>query len=380
MGEKLRPSGIRAVFDRALALERAGRDIVHLEIGRPHRGSPEVAVRAAADALAAGSVHYTPNRGLPELRDAIAERAGRTEEEVVVTAGGSEAVAAALFAILGPGDEAIVLDPAWSHYDGHVRLAGGTPVHVSCLAGEGFLPDLDRVGAAITPRSRVLIVSSPSNPSGAVMEPEHVGGLAALCREHDLIALSDEIYASFLYDGARHHSIAAEPGMAERTVIADSCSKTWAMTGWRVGWAIAPRALVASINVVHQHLTVCAPSFAQAGALAALRDGQAHTLAMVREYGARRRELLEALSASEAVHLEAPAGAFYAYPRLDIPGLSGEDAAMQLLEQAGVALVPGGVFGADFSDHVRISYAVSADELADGLTRIRTFLAGAASA
>ncbi len=378
MAERPRPSGIRVVFDRALELERGGRHIVHLEIGRPHFGSPDVAVAAAMAALEDGTVHYTANRGLPELRQAITKRTGRPDADIIVTAGGSEAVAAAVFAILEHGDEAIVLDPSWPHYDGHVRLAGGVPVHVACRAEDGFQPDAERVAAAITPRTRLLVVSSPSNPTGAVIEPDAVAALAQLCRERDLIAISDEIYASFVYDGARHHSIASEPGMAERTVIVDSCSKTWSMTGWRVGWAIAPPPLAGPINVVHQHLSVCAPAFAQAGAIAALRDGASHTEAMISDYAERRRDLMAALGDLDAVALEPPTGAFYAFPRLQIPGVSAEQAAMGLLEAAGVALVPGDVFGEEFKDHVRISYAVSASELSDGLSRLREFIAQSA--
>lgn len=366
------------MFDRALELEHEGRHIVHLEIGRPHFGSPEVAVAAAVAALEAGAIHYTANRGLPKLREAIADRTGRTDAEIVVTAGGSEAVAAAVLAILDHGDEAIVLDPAWPHYDGHVRMAGGVPVHIPCRAQDGFQPDVERVRAAVTQRTRLLVISSPSNPTGAVIEPEAVAALAALCRERDLIAISDEIYASFVYDDARHHSIASEPGMADRTVIADSCSKTWSMTGWRVGWAIAPPALAAPINAVHQHLSVCAPAFAQAGAIAALRDGAPHTDAMVRDYADRRRDLMAGLPELDAVGLRAPAGAFYAFPRLEIPGVSGEQAALRLLEEAGVAVVPGGVFGETFDDHLRISYAASASELSEGLSRLREFIAESA--
>jgi aspartate/methionine/tyrosine aminotransferase len=370
-----RPSGIRLVYERALELERAGHDIIHLEIGRPHLGSPESAINAAVEALQAGAVHYTPNRGVPELRKAIAERSGREMEEVIVTAGGSEAVAATVLALMRPGDEAIVLDPAWPHYDGHVRLAGGVPVHVPCRAEEEFQPDPERVAAAVTPRTRLLVVSSPSNPSGAVIKHENVAALAALCRERDLIALSDEIYASFLYDGAQHHSIALEPEMAERTVIADSCSKTWSMTGWRVGWAIAPPVVADAINVVHQHLSVCAPAFAQAGAIVALRLGGGHTQAMLHEYGQRRRTVLAELSGLDSVRLAPPAGAFYAFPLLNTPGLTGAQAALRLLEEVGVAVVPGGAFGEEFSDHIRVSYAVSGDDLAEGLSRLSRFLA-----
>ena len=175
-----------------------------------------------------------------------------------------------------------------------------------------------------------------------MIEPENVAALAALCRDRDLLVLSDEIYASFVYDGAQHRSIASEPGMTERTVIADSCSKTWSMTGWRVGWAIAPPPLAAAINVVHQHLSVCAPAFAQAGAVAALREGGGHTDAMVREYGERRRDVLAGLGDLDTVRLGAPDGAFYAFPRLQIPGVTGEQAAIRLLEDAGVASSPAG--------------------------------------
>jgi aminotransferase len=375
MGRDLRPSGIRRIFDRALELERGGRRIVHLEIGRPHFDSPVAATRAATAALRAGQVHYTPSRGLPELRERIAARRGRGVEEVVVTSGGSEAVAAAVLAVLQPGDQAIILEPAWPHYEGHVLLAGGVPVLIPCACEEGFQPDPERIATAITSRTRMLIVSSPSNPSGAVIDPVRLSALAELCVEHDLIALSDEIYASFLYDGARHHSIAAEPHMAERTVIVDSVSKTWSMTGWRVGWALAAKPLADALNVVHQHLGVCAPAFAQAGAVAAFEQGAGHTRAMVAEYGERRHTLIDEFAHMDTVCLHSPAGAFYAFPRIDAPsGSSGEQVALQLLENAGVATVPGSVFGDRFAAHIRLSYAVSAAELAEGLDRLRAFL------
>lgn len=369
MAERLRPSGIRAVFERALELEREGRDIVHLEIGRPHVGSPEVAIRAAVEALESGDVHYTPNRGTSDLRAAIGQRAGRPGDDVIVTAGGSEAVACAVLATIQAGDEVLILDPAWPHYDGHVRLAGGTPVHVPRSADEGFQPDPERVAAAITRRTRMLIVSSPCNPTGAVFAHERVSALAGLCVEHDLIALSDEIYSSFVYGGARHWSIAAEPGMEDRTVIADSCSKTWSMTGWRVGWAIAPRGLGDQINAVHQHIGVCAPAFAQAGARAAILGGGDHARALVAECDQRRELLLGGLDGLSGAHLETPYGAFYALPAIDVPA-----AAARLLEDAGVAVVPGEVFGAAYRGHVRISYAVGEQALSEGLRRLRRLL------
>jgi aspartate/methionine/tyrosine aminotransferase len=371
VNERLRPSGVRAVFDRANALEAEGRSIVHLEIGRPTHDSPPVAKAAAVAALEAGRVHYTENRGDLELRVALGEAlaargAGAYDPatEVVVTAGGSEAVAATMLALLEPGDEVVVLEPAWPHYGTLVGLAHGVPVRVALDAADGFQPDPERVAAAIGPRTRMLIVSSPNNPTGAVFDPERLEALAELARRHDLLVLSDEIYEAFAYGDARHVSIASRPGMRDRTVICESFSKTYAMTGWRVGSATAPAALSARINVVHQHLSICAPSFAQAGALAALRDGADHVRGMVADYAARRDELLAWCAGRDDVELVPPAGAFYAFPRI-----AGADA-LALLEEAGVAVVPGEAFGADFTGFLRISYAVSREQLAEGLRRV----------
>ena len=375
MADRPAPSPIRAVFDRAAELERAGRSIVHMEIGRPHVGPPAAAIEAARDALSAGVVHYTASRGLAELRAALGERYGYDPEtEVVVTAGGSEAVAGSCLALLGPGDEAIVLDPGWPHYAAHIALAGATPVHVPCSADDAFVPDPEQVRAAVTPRTRMLVVSSPGNPTGAVIPPPVLEALAALCHEHDLVALSDEIYESFVYDGAQHASIAGQPGMRERTVVANSFSKTYAMTGWRVGWAAAPAGLAERVNTVHQYLTVCAPAFAQVGALAALSHGHEFVEATVGEYADRRRALVAAIEAIDDLELRAPAGAFYAFPRLR--GRSGTSVARDLLESAGVATVPGAAFGAAYEQHLRLSYAVSEEALADGLERLRGFFGG----
>lgn len=366
MAEGLRPSPIRAIVDRAAQLEREGRDIVHLEIGRPQAGAPEAARAAGRAALAAGADHYTANRGDPELLEALAARTGYdASSELIVTTGGSEAAAATLLALLEHGDEVIIADPAWAHYDGLVRIAGGVPVHVATQPGDGFQPDPDVVAAALTPRTRALIVSSPGNPTGAVWAPTGLSALAELCVRYDLVAFSDEIYAAFVYDGAVHVSIAALPGMRERTVVWDSWSKRYAMTGWRVGYVAAPTPLAARIAVVHQHVTICAAPFAQAGALAALREGDAHTAAMLGEYGKRRVQVIAGLPAGTVY---AAQGAFYAYPRL------GAGAALRILEEAGVATVPGQAFGAGYDDFLRISYAVSADTLERGLERLTRVL------
>jgi aminotransferase len=379
VAEPLRPSGIRAVFDRALALEAQGRSIVHLEIGRPHLGSPPVAAEAAIAALQAGDVHYTANRGTPQLRGALADmlaadgRPYDPETEIVVTAGGSEAVFAALRAVLAPGDEVIVPTPAWPHYDAHARLADAVPVAVPSRAADGFRPDPERIAAAITPQTKAIIISSPSNPTGAVIDRATLQALADLCVEHDLVAVSDEIYRRFAWGEDPHISIATLPGMRERTVIADSCSKSYAMTGWRVGYAAAPKALLDRVATVHQYVTVCAPSFAQAGAVAALREGEPFVAAMAAEYGRRRDAVRAGLAALPGVTLTAADGAFYAFPRF---AGAPADLAVGLLEDAGVATVPGSAFGDGVADHLRISYAVSAAELDEGLARLAATLHG----
>lgn len=375
----VQPSGIRAVFERASELEAGGRSVVHMEIGRPHLQSPKVAKDAALDALERGAVHYTANRGIPELRAAIAadlERGGRPaydpESEIVVTAGGSEAVAATMLALLGPGDEVVILDPAWPHYDAHARLAGAVPVHVPCEPSDGFMPDPDRVAAAVGAQTRLLVVSSPCNPSGAVFAAERLAALADISLSNGLVVISDEIYERFVHGQSRHRSIAAVHGMRDRTVVANSFSKTYSMTGWRVGYAAAPAELAGRINTVHQYLSVCAPSFAQAGAVAALEHGEPFVQEMVAEYSARRRTLIGGLADLDAVDLLDPAGAFYAFAR--IPGADAGNLAVRLLEEQGVAVVPGEVFGVGFEDHIRLSYAISEQALAEGMTRIHAFL------
>ena len=352
---------------------------MHLEIGRPHFDSPSEAKKAVFEALDSGFVHYTSNRGILSLREAITERLTRdvgvsydAGREVIVTAGGSAAIASTIFALLSPGDEAIVFDPTWPHYDAQIRLAGAVPIHIYCSPDTGFKPDFERVQSAISSRTRLIIVSSPSNPSGAVFDRKTLSNLAELCCKHDLSVISDEIYSRLLHDGSQHTSIASFPEVSERTVIVNSFSKTYSMTGWRVGFAAAPACLADRINTVHQYISVCAPSFAQMGALAALIHSDGHVNRMVSEYRERRKMLLEGLKKIKSVVLEPPEGAFYAFPKVRLQ--SDDDLALRLLEEKGVAVVPGRVFGTGFEDHIRISYAVSAAELTEGINRINDFL------
>jgi aspartate aminotransferase/aminotransferase len=380
MRRPLAGSGIRAVFDRARELERAGRSVIHMEIGRPHLDPPREAVEGAVRALQTGRVHYSENRGIAELRQAIAERlaaAGMTydsDREVVVTAGGSEAVAAAMLALLENGDEIVVPVPAWPHYAAHAALAGARAVEVPCTRESGFALDPDAIAGAITPRTRAVVVSSPSNPTGAVFGATALDSVAELCLKHDLCAISDEIYDRFVYGDACHSSIATREGMKERTVVAQSFSKSHSMTGWRVGFAAATGALGDQLAAIHQYLTVCAPTFAQHGVVAALQAGDAFTAGMVAQYRERRDALVAGVREIAGLELEPPMGAFYAFPRVTLPGVDGGGLASWLIEEAGVATVPGAVFGTAFSDHLRLSYALDETDLQEGLGRIRGLL------
>lgn len=353
-------SGIRHIFDRASAMERQGRRILHLEIGRPDWPMPEGAAEAAAAALAAGQVHYIANRGLIELRralaDRIAARSGRRydpDAEIVVTTGASEAVAAACLALAGPGDEVVIPEPAWPHYRAAALLAGAEPVRLDLDASDGFLLDPDRLAACLTPRTKLLVINSPGNPTGAVQPRERLQAVARLAEQNGLIVLSDEIYEDFVFEG-EHVSLASllDPQLL---VLVGGLSKGFAMTGWRIGHVAAPPDLADAVNRVHQYLTVCGVPFAQRGALAACQAAGDYAERMRREFRRRRAVWLEALAGHPAL-AAAPGGAFYLFLKVGRPGLSGDDFCERVLTDRGVALVPGRVFGESFADFARVSY------------------------
>jgi aminotransferase len=376
-------SGIRRIFDRAAALERDGREVLHLEVGQPDFALPPGAAAGAAAALDAGQVRYIANRGLASLRAVLAEDVARAtgrafdpERELIVTSGASEAIAMAMLALLGPGDEAIVPEPAWNHYAATVQLAGAVPVTVALDPARGFALDPDAVAAAITPRTRLLVVNTPGNPTGAVQPAAALEAVAALAREHDLFVIADEVYDDYVFAG-EHVSIARWLGDSERLLYVNSASKRFGMTGWRAGWVAAAAETSDALNRVHQYLTVCGVPFVQAGLERALVDpGRgAYRDALRAAFAQRRAVWLDALRDVPGVELVAPAGAFYLFPRLRLAdGATGEALCARLLDERGLALVPGGVFGGAFADHVRISYGgatetqrVAAARLAEAL-------------
>jgi len=370
-----------AVLDRALALERAGRDVLHLEIGQPDADTAEHVKRAAERALADGQTGYGPPAGLPELREAAAAHLSATRgvpvdpDAVLVAAGAKPFLLFSVLATAGPGDEVVLPDPAFPIYASAVRFAGAEPVPVRLREEDGFAPDLDELAAALGPRTRLVVLNSPHNPTGGVLAPATVAAIAELVlARSDAWVLSDEVYARFLFAGAEHASIAALPGMLERTVLLDSLSKTYAMTGWRCGFAAVPEPLREPFVRLAVNSFSCVPPFVQHGAVAALTGPDAPVRAMLATFARRRDLVVEGLRALPGVRIAAPAGAFYAWPDLRGLPLDADALAARLLDEAGVALLPGGGFGPAGRGHLRLSFAASEAVLREAFARMDALL------
>ena len=370
-------SDIRRVLERATQLEKSGRKILHFEIGRPDFDTPGPIKEAAIDALRAGQVHYSSNYGIPQLRAAIAEKLEkdsglhyRPEDEIIVTVGANEAVGAAFLALLDPGDEVLVPDPAWLHYRWCAQLCGAKVVPVPCYAENEFVPDLATVASLITPKTRMLVINTPNNPTGAVYPKPLLEDLAKLAQKHDLLVMSDEIYERMVYGGATHTSLASLPGMWERTLTINGLSKAYSMTGWRLGFVAAPKPLSDLLVRVHQYTVSGATTFAQFGAVQAYTGDQGVVDEMVAWFDRRRRILVDGLRGIKGVSCPEPRGAFYAFPSVKGTGKTSAELCELLLEEAGIAVVPGNAFGDAGPGHIRFSYAASDDDLREGISRM----------
>jgi aspartate aminotransferase len=371
--QDLPPSPTIAVAKEAQALRRQGIDVVDFGPGEPDFDTPLHVREAAAGALMDGFTHYAPGRGLPDLLEAIAEKLRRDHDlvydpatEIIVTPGAKQALFEAVVTAVRPGDEVIVFDPSWGSYPAIVRLAGGDPVHVRLR--EDFAIDERRLLEALSPRTRAVIVGTPSNPTGHVLGPGELDLLARVCTERDLLLISDEIYERIVY-GAPAVSPASLPGMRERTVTVNGFSKAYAMTGWRLGYAAAPAPFAAAMLKVHEHTVTTATSFAQVGAVAALRGPQEPIREMVEEFARRREIVVDGLNSLPGVRCAPPEGAFYAFPDVSGTGLSGTELARLLLRH-GVAVTPGAGFGAAWDTHIRISFATSEERIRTGISRM----------
>lgn len=376
------PSPTVAVSDRARQLQAAGHAVVDLGGGDPDFPTPAHIVAAAADAMEAGDTHYVASPGIPELRRAIVEKLRRENgltyavDEIIVTPGGKPAIFAAIMTLIDRGDEVLILDPGWVSYAPEVVIAEGVPVGVPLSADDNFAITEERLRPYITPRTRALILCTPNNPTGRVATEEELATVARLAQEHDFYVLSDEIYEKLVYDGAIHRSIAALPGMWERTLTLNGFSKAYAMTGWRLGFLAAPQPIVKQILKVHSHSVTCAASFSQRGAIVALNGPQDFIGEMVTAYDRRRHLVTDGLNAIPGVRCSLPEGAFYALADIRGTGLTSTECAELLLTEGGVAVTPGNAFGAAGEGFIRLSYATSDELLQRAIAQMSKVLSG----
>ncbi|MCC7495194.1 MAG: aminotransferase class I/II-fold pyridoxal phosphate-dependent enzyme [Fimbriimonadaceae bacterium] len=375
--EDLPPSGIRRFFD----LVQGTPGVISLGVGEPDFATPWVISTRSIAGLEAGRTTYTSNLGLPELRQAIADNLERRYQvrydwasEILVTVGVSEALDLAFRAILEPGDEVLIPEPCFVSYGPTVTLAHGQPVPVPTYVEDEFVPRVELLEAAITPRTRAILIGSPSNPTGAVYPLQTMRDIADLAAAHDLILLSDEIYDRLLYDGTAHVCAAALPGARERLILFNGFSKAYAMTGWRVGYACAPGDILAGMVKIHQYALMCASIMGQEAAIEALRRGERAVEEMVKSYDQRRRLLVAGFN-SAGLPCFLPRGAFYTFPDIRATGLDSETFCQRLLTEEKLAVVPGNAFGACGEGHLRATYAASLDDLREAITRLTRFVA-----
>ena len=372
---EMKPSGIRKFFDLANAME----GVISLGVGEPDFQTPWNVRHAAITALEKGKTKYTANSGLSELRNAISAKTERDTgvhydpgSEIIVTVGGSEGIDIAIRSLIDPGDEVLVVEPCFVCYSPIVSLCGGVPVPITTRAQDRFRLTAEQLKAAITPKTKVLILPFPNNPTGAVMEKEDLEAVAEVLRGTDILVLTDEIYSALTY-GIKHFSIIQLPGMRERTIYVNGFSKAYSMTGWRLGYICAPQPLVKQMLKIHQYGIMSSPTISQYAAIEALEECDADVEKMRREYDQRRRYLVNALN-SIGLDCFEPQGAFYVFPSIKSTGLSSEEFCEKLLYEYSVAVVPGNAFGECGEGYIRISYAYSIAHIKTAVQRIKEFV------
>src|SRR4030088_1053730 len=378
---RLGTEGAFVVLAKARRLEAEGKKIVHLEIGDPDFPTPDNIVEAGISAMQHGYTHYTPASGILEARQAVASFVSRTLKtevdptEVVLVPGSKNVLLFTLLACVEPGDEGILPDPGYPAYASQVNFIGAVPKVITLREETGFRMDLDELASLITPKTRMIIINTPQNPTGGVLTEEDVRFVCDLAQKHDLLVVSDEIYSQLVY-GFHHVSPLSQPGMRERTVLMDGLSKSYAMTGWRLGYAVAPKALAAKLDQLMINSSSCAAAFTQIAAIEALSTPEsAHAVArMVRVFEHRRDLVVDGINAIPGMRCAKPQGAFYAFPNIEGTGFGERELADRLLTEAGVAVLPGTAFGAAGKGFIRLAYTQSEDELKLGLDRIKEFV------
>ena len=388
LAERMSRLGTETAFEvlaRARQLEAAGRDIIHLEIGEPDFPTLPSIVAAAQVALEDGWTHYGPSQGYPELRQAIAEQVSSsrgirvTPEQIVVVPGAKPILFFTMLALLEPGDEVLYPNPGFPIYESMIRYLGAQPRPLRLSEARGFSLDLNSLADLLSDRTRLLILNSPHNPTGGVIAEEDLREIARLCASRDLVVLSDEVYSQILYEG-RHCSIASFPGMAEKTVIVDGFSKTYAMTGWRLGYGVMPPELAQQVVRLQINSTSCTASFTQRAGLEALRGPQDAVREMVEEFRRRRDLMVSGLNRIPGFSCAPPRGAFYAFPNITATGKTSRQMADLLMDSAGVACLSGGDFGQYGEGYLRFSYANSLENIQKAMERIDATVAGAVRA
>jgi aspartate/methionine/tyrosine aminotransferase len=373
--DELTGEGALAVFTRAKELEKEGRSIIHLELGEPDFHPAPPVVKAVQEAVAAGRDRYVATRGIPALRSAIAAYLKRTRklevaaEQVLVAPGCKMALALAMMALIEPGDEVIYPDPSFPIYPSFTRGLGAKAVAYALREENKFQPEINEIARKITPKTKLLIFNSPNNPTGTVFTGQVIAGIADLANKHDLWVIADEIYARILFAG-EYKSIWALPGMAERTVIIDGFSKSFAMTGWRLGYAVAKKEVIDALDMLVLNTFTCTAEFSQVAAIEALTDLTQAVPAMVEEYRKRRDVFVEKLNRIPGFRCQSPEGAFYAWVNIAETGLPAAEVQRVLLEEAGVAGIAGAAFGAEGKDYLRFSLVSATHQLEEALARI----------
>lgn len=369
-------SGIRKVFEKARSLEKLGKKIIHMEIGRPNFDTPLPIKEVAIKALQTGMVHYTSNYGIDELREAIANKL--TEEnqvetkssEVIVTTGAIEGLAIAMLGLLDIGDEVLIPNPYFPSYSNQVKLSGAAPIFIPLRSENRFKIDIDDLKKAVTKKTKMILINTPHNPTGAVYDYDDLEAVADFAKEYDLLVISDECYEKIIYD-KQHISIASLPNMKERTIIVNSTSKSYSMTGWRVGFVSSSEQIIDSMIKVHQDLTTCSCSFAQAGTVFAYNSRDTYINEMVKDFRLRRNIVMQHLDmVPDKIDYIEPYGGFYVFPNIEKTGMSSNKFCDYILNEAGVALVSGSAFGDYGEGFIRLAYSCSKEDLEDGMRRL----------
>jgi len=374
----IKPSGTIAMAEKAREIERSGREVYHLEVGEPDFDTPEHIKRAAFQAIKNGFTHYTSSRGILELREAISKDLQRRsleadpEREIIVTPGAKHAIYCACLATLDPGDEVLVVEPTWPTHFQCIKVAEARPIEVP--AGNRYSIDEDALKERVTRRSRMILVNSPNNPTGGVLRERDLGVVADIAEDRGLLVLSDEIYDRIVYDDLKIRSAASFENIREQVIVINGFSKTYAMTGWRLGYAFASEEIAEAMMRIQQSTTTCPASFIQKAGVAALTEPQDSVDDMIREYDRRRRYTAEQLNRISGVNCVMPKGAFYVFPDLSSLGTPSFEICARLLEEEGVCSTPGAVFGGSGEGHIRLSYASSLGTISGAMGKFKEFV------